>query len=243
VTLVMTDPTHINTSWTRIPLRAPGEEIDAFLAAPSSPARGSLVMLQEIFGVNEAMRAKACDFASAGFAVIVPDLFWRLKRRVDLGYGEDERKEGFALMQKFDQAAGAADIRDVIAWLRRRNGDKVALVGFCLGGRMAVLAAAGNADVSAVASFYGVRLDLCLDQIRALKAPFQFHVGDRDAHVPAEHVNAVAAIASGLPSADVFIYPNAQHGFYNRQRTEVYNAEAAALSRSRALALLTRAAA
>ena len=153
------------------------------------------------------MRGKACEFASAGFAVIVPDLFWRLKRRVDLGYGEVERKEGFALMQKFDQAAGTADIRDIIAGLRHRAGHKVGLVGFCLGGRMAALAAAGNPDVSAVASFYGVRLDLCSDHLRALTAPFQFHVGDRDAHVPAEHVSAVATIVAGKPSAEVFIYP------------------------------------
>jgi carboxymethylenebutenolidase len=243
MTVALTDRAHIDTSWTRIPLRSPGEEIDAFVAAPTGPARGSLVMLQEIFGVNEAMRSKARDFAAAGFAVIVPDLFWRLKRRVDLGYGEDERKEGFALMQKFDQASGTADIRDVIAWLRRRDGRKVGVIGFCLGGRMAVLAAAGNPDVSAIASFYGVRLDLCPDELRALAAPFQLHVGDHDAHVPGEHVRAVAAIVAGLPSAQVFIYPGAQHGFYNRQRTDVYNAGAAALARSRAYALLTQGAA
>jgi carboxymethylenebutenolidase len=243
MTVAIVNSININMSWTRIPLRSPGEEIDAFVAEPSRPARGSVVMLQEIFGVNEAMRDKARDFASEGFAVIVPDLFWRLKRRVDLGYGEDERKEGFALMQKFDQAAGAADIRDVISWLRRRDDRKVGLVGFCLGGRMAVLAAAGNPDVSAVASFYGVRLDLCPDQIKALTVPFQFHVGESDAHVPAEHVRAVSTIAADLASAEIFVYPDAQHGFYNRQRTDVYNAEAAALARSRAMALLTRAAA
>jgi carboxymethylenebutenolidase len=239
----MIDPNHVMTSWTRVPLRSPGEEIDAFVAEPSGPTRGSLVMLQEIFGVNEAMRGKARDLASAGFAVIVPDLFWRLKRRVDLGYGEEERKEGFALMQKFDQAAATGDIQDVIAWLRRRDGRKVGVIGFCLGGRMAVLAAAGNPDVSAVASFYGVRLDLCPNQLRTLTAPFQFHVGDRDAHVPAEHVSAVSAIVAGMPSAEVFIYSGAQHGFYNRQRTDVYDAEAAALARSRAIALLEQAAA
>ena len=241
MTLATTDT--INTSWTRIPLRAPGEEIDAFMAEPSGPVRGSLVMLQEIFGMNRAMRGEARDFASAGFAVIVPDLFWRLKRRVDLDYGEDERKEGFALMQKFDQASGAADIRDVVAWLRRRDGHKVGLIGFCLGGRMAVLAAAGNPDVSAVASFYGVRLNLCPDQLRALTAPSQFHVGDRDADVPAEHVRAVAAILASMPSAQVFVYAGAQRDFYNRQRTDMYNTEAAALARSRAVALLMRASA
>jgi carboxymethylenebutenolidase len=239
----MTDPKPVDSSWVRIPLRSPGEEMDAFLVGPSERARGSLVMLQEVFGVNEAMREKARDFASAGFTVVVPDLFWRIKRRVDLGYSEEERKEGFGLMHKFDQAAGASDIRDTVAWLRQHGGRKVGLVGFCLGGRMAVLAAAGNADVSAVISFYGVRLDLCADQLRTLSVPFQFHVGDQDAHVPADHVSAVKDILAGVPNGEVFIYRSAQHGFYNRLRTEVYDSNAAAIARSRALSLLASVAA
>lgn len=236
----MNDFSAVDTSWIRIPLRKAGEELDAFVAEPSGPTRGSVVMLQEIFGVNEAMRAKAQDFAAAGFCVVVPDLFWRLQRRVDLGYSEAERKQGFGLMQAFDQAAGAADVRDVVAWLRRRDQRKVSVVGFCLGGRIAVLAAAGNADVGAVVAFYGVRLDLCAEQLRALWAPFQLHVGDQDTHVPAEHVNAVRAALAEAPNAEIFVYPAAQHGFYNRLRTEVYDPQAAAQARSRALALLAR---
>jgi carboxymethylenebutenolidase len=227
------------TSWVRIPLRTPGEEFDAFLAEPSGTARGSLVMLQEIFGVNEAMREKARDFASAGFLAVVPDLFWRLRKRVDLGYSEDERKEGFDLMQKFDQTAGAADVRDAIAWLRRQTGRKPGVIGFCLGGRIAVLAAAGDADIAAVVSFYGVRLDLCGEHLRSLRAPFQFHVGDQDEHVPAEHVNAVRAALADVPNAELFVYPGAKHGFYNRLRADVYNPEAAGRARSRALAVMT----
>jgi dienelactone hydrolase len=140
----MNDLKTTKTDWIQIPLRGKSDKIDAFIAEPSEPPRGSLVMLQEIFGVNEAMREKARDFASAGFLVVVPDLFWRLQRRVDLGYSESERKQGFGLMQKFDQAAGAADVRDVISWLRKRSGHKMGVVGFCLGGRIAVLASANN---------------------------------------------------------------------------------------------------
>jgi carboxymethylenebutenolidase len=171
--------------------------------------------------------------------VLVPDLFWRLEPRIDLGYGDDDRKRGFALMQTFDQGIGAGDIKSAAAWLRRQLGSEpIALVGFCLGGRMAVLVGADNPDVSAVVALYGVRLDQCADEIRAINVPFQFHVGERDAHVPAEHVTAVREAIAGKPGANVFVYPGAQHGFYNRQRQDVFAPEAAALARARTLALL-----
>jgi carboxymethylenebutenolidase len=218
--------------------------MDAYLVMPPAPARGSVVMLQEIFGVNEAMREKARDFALAGFTVLVPDLFWRIRPRVDLGYSDDERKQGFALMQKFDQVAGAADVRDAIDWLRRRGDSsrKVGLLGFCLGGRIAVLAGAANPDVSAVIAFYGVRLDLCGEQLRMFSAPFQFHVGDRDVHVPADHVKAIGDILAKVPNSEIFIYSRAQHGFFNRLRADVHDPEATKLARSRATRLLMGAA-
>jgi carboxymethylenebutenolidase len=97
-------------SWVSIPVGPSAGAMDAFLVQPEG-ARGAVVLLQEIFGVNEAMRAKARDLAAAGYTVLVPDLFWRLERRVDLGYGESDRQRGFALMQKFDQVLGAADAR------------------------------------------------------------------------------------------------------------------------------------
>jgi carboxymethylenebutenolidase len=215
--------------------------MDAFLVQPEG-ARGAVVLLQEIFGVNAAMRAKARDLAAAGLTVLVPDLFWRLERRVDLGYGEADRQRGFALMQKYDQVRSVADVRAAVAWLRQRAPEsRPGLVGFCLGGRIAVLAGAANADVSAVISLYGVRLDLCADQLRAIACPFQLHVGDKDAHVPAEHVAAVSQIVAGRGDAEIFVYPAAQHGFFNRQRDDVYDAPAAALARTRILDLLARA--
>lgn len=229
----------IHESWVSVPT-ADGE-MSAFLTEPASPPRGGIVLLQEIFGVNEAMRDKARAFAADGYSVLTPDLFWRLEPRVDLGYGEDDRKLGFGLMQKYDQTTGAHDVRAATVWLRTLlAGKPVALVGFCLGGRMAVLAGANNPDVATVVSFYGVRLDLCRDDLHAIAVPFQFHVGDRDAHVPADHVTVVKDTLAGKPNTDVFIYAGAQHGFYNRLRADVFSAEAAEQAGTRVLALLQK---
>src|SRR4051794_35047065 len=85
------------TSWISI-----NGEMDAYLVLPPSGKGPGIVMLQEIFGVNAAMRAKAEDLAAAGFVVAVPDLFWRLQPRVDLGYAEADRQKGFAFMKAFD---------------------------------------------------------------------------------------------------------------------------------------------
>lgn len=229
----------IHESWVSVPT-ADGE-MSAFLAEPASPPHGGIVLLQETFGVNEAMRDKARAFAADGYSVLTPDLFWRLEPRVELGYSENDRKRGFGLMQKFDQTAGAHDVRTAIVWLRTLlAGKSVVLVGFCLGGRTAVLAGASNPDVAAIVSFYGVRLDLCPDDLRAVAVPFQFHVGDQDAHVPADHVAAVRDAVTGKTSADIFVYANAQHGFYNRLREDVFNAHAAVQARGRVLALLQK---
>jgi len=101
----------VQDSWTSIPIPSASSTMDAYLVVPAAPSRGDIVLLQEIFGVNEAMRDMARAFATEGYTVLAPDLFWRLEPRVDLGYGEDDRKRGFALMQKYDQADGADDIR------------------------------------------------------------------------------------------------------------------------------------
>lgn len=230
---------NVRESWVHI-ATADGE-MAAFLAEPTGSARGGIVLLQEIFGVNEGMRDKARAFAAEGYSVLTPDLFWRLEPRVDLGYGESDRKRGFGLMQKFDQPAGARDARAAVSWLRKSlTGKPVTLIGFCLGGRIAVLAGAANPDVAAVVSFYGVRLDLCPDELRAIAVPFQFHVGEQDAHVPADHVAAVTAALAGKPDAGIYVYVGAQHGFYNRVREDVFNGEAADRASTRVHALLQK---
>ena len=221
-----------------------GSAMDVFVARPEKPVGLGVVMLQEIFGVNDAMRRKAELFADAGFAVAVPDLFWRLEPHVDLQYSEEDRKKGFGLMQRFDFKTGVEDILSV-ADVFRSDPDvqgKVALVGFCLGGKLAVVAGAKQ-PFAAVASFYGVRLDQNISELKAIKAPLQIHVGDHDAHVPMDTVSELKAQLLGRSNASVFVYPNAQHGFFNRARQEVYDPEAANLAQQRTFEMLRLAAA
>lgn len=226
-------------SWISVPVK--DGTMDCYRVDPAGTPRGGIVLLQEIFGVNDAMRDKAQSFAADGFTVLLPDLFWRNERQISLGYDDADRRRGFALMQSYDQAAGSTDIRAAVSWLKTSLGGKpVALIGFCLGGRMAVLAGAGHTDTAAVVSLYGVRLDLCGNQLDALTQPFQLHVGSEDAHVPAEHVAAVKQHLAAKTDATIHIYPGAQHGFFNRLRHDVYNPAAATEVRQHIDALLRR---
>lgn len=230
------------TSWVSVPL-AGNNAMDAYLALPPSGKGPGVVMLQEIFGVNAAMRAKADDLAKDGFVVLVPDLFWRAERRVDLGYSEAERQRGFELMKRFDMQAGVTDTAAAAEWLSGQPAcaGSVAFVGFCLGGKIAALAGALYKGTAAVVSFYGVKLDDNIAELKSLRAPFQFHVGDKDAHVPLTVVDTLRAALSGRPNNEIHVYPNAQHGFVNRLRRDVYDPTAATLAKARMLALLERA--
>jgi len=216
-----------------------GGRMAAFLVQPDQPGRGALVMLQEIFGVNPAMQEKARKFARHGFTVLVPDLFWRMKPRVSLGYQDPDRSTAFGYMQKFDFPAGIRDIAAAARWVEKEAAGKVGVIGFCLGGKLAVAATAAY-PFAAVASMYGVKLEADAERLQAVQVPMQIHVGDKDAHVPMEAVEKIRDIVKGKPSAEVFVYPGAQHGFFNAGRPEVYSPQAAAEAEKRATAMFQR---
>lgn len=232
----------VKTEWMEV--KRDGLNMGVFVARPSHDAALGIVMLQEIFGVNEAMKHKAEQFAEAGFAVALPDLFWRLQPRVDLGYGEDDRKAGFGFMQRFDFAAGIADVVVTADWLIEQSwgGGKVAFVGFCLGGKLAVMAGARRPS-SAVASFYGVKLEQNLADLDRISCPLQIHVGDKDVHVPMETVRLLQSHLTGRAAANVYAYPRAQHGFFNERRADVFDADATSTAFQRTIAMLKAASA
>ena len=133
-----------------------------YLALPAAAPRGALVLVQEIFGVTPAMRAIADDYASEGYAVLVPDIYWRLCRDLNLGNGEDAQHRQVAVdyAARYDEAQGATDIVAAVDWLAAslKLKTRPAVFGFCLGGRMAVRVAA-KADLACMVSMYGVGLD------------------------------------------------------------------------------------
>jgi len=214
----------------------------AYCALPASGSGPAVVVLQEIFGVNEAMRAVADDLAAQGYVAFVPDLFHRLQPRVELGYDEGDTQSALGLWKRFDLEQGVADVTQVIEAVRARPevSGGVALLGFCLGGQLAVKTAA-KVRVDAMLCFYGTRLGDCLDEIAVIEAPALFHVGDADPHAPLEVRAALAALAADRPHMTLIIYPGAAHAFFNAYRPGSFRPEAHERARTQSLALLREA--
>ncbi|MBD9668001.1 dienelactone hydrolase family protein, partial [Variovorax sp. VRV01] len=142
-----------------------------YLALPRSGSGPGLVIAQEIFGINHTMREVADYYAEEGYVTLVPDLFWRQQPDVELGYSEADWQRAFGFYQGFDEAKGMEDMQASISALRARpevSGAKVGVLGFCLGGKLAYLAACRtDADVSV--GYYGVGIEAALDEADQIK--------------------------------------------------------------------------
>ena len=188
---------------------------DAFHAPAEHAPAGVVVLIQEIFGVNDAMKASAREFAEQGYHVLVPDLFWRLQPGVVLtDKTEAEWKQAFDLMNRFDEAKGVADLKATVAFARTMAGGngKVATVGYCLGGRLAMMMAL-ESDADANVSYYGVALDGLLGGLERISAPLLLHIADEDEFFPAEGRAKVVEAAKGRPHVHAWTYPGANHAF------------------------------
>jgi carboxymethylenebutenolidase len=208
-----------------------GVEIDAWRADPAERPRGGVVVVQEIFGVNHHIRAVADLFAAEGYLAIAPALFDRVQKGVDLGYGGTDRQTAMALMGKLDSQKMMLDV--AAAAPAAKEGGKVAVVGYCLGGSLAYFAASRLPDVSAAVCYYGGRILDAKDD--APKVPTILHFGEKDAHIPIARVREFATAHPDLP---VYTYP-ADHGF-NCDEREAYDPPSAALARQRTLDFLAR---
>jgi carboxymethylenebutenolidase len=227
----------VRTAWIDI---APG--FAGQLALPPAGRGPGLVLWQEIFGVNEHIRAVATQYALDGFVVLAPDLFWRQAPRVELGYTGADRERALALMQGYPQAAAPADIASAVQALRGRPelAGRVGTLGYCMGGLLAYLAAATAATdgVDAAVAYYGGGIQDQLGHAAAIACPVQFHYGARDDHIPPAAVERVRAALAGK-GAEVHVYPGAQHGF-NCWARAAYDAASAALAHGRSLQFLAR---
>jgi carboxymethylenebutenolidase len=213
---------------------AGGSKYGGYLSLPPLGKGPGIVLFQEIFGVNRHIRAVADQYALDGFVVLAPDLFWREAPRVELGYEGADRERGIALMKGADPKQLAEDVKSTVAALRARPEvtGKVGAVGYCMGGRLAYVAAA-IAGVDAAACFYGGGIQDQLDRVASIRCPIQFHYGAKDTGIPMEAVEKVKAAFAGK-KAEFWIYPDAGHGFNCWDRA-AYHAPSAALSHGRAL--------
>src|SRR3712207_4432476 len=207
---------------------------DAYLAEPEGPPRAAIVVIQEIFGVNEGIRRKCDKWAELGYLAIAPDLFWRLEPGVELDPDvPEEFKQALDLMGRFDQDQGIRDIEATIREARKRLGGngKVGCVGFCLGGRLAFMTSA-RTDIDTSVGYYAVGVDNLLRESHAIARPLMLHIAGADHFVGPEVQRAMHEALDDHPRVVLHDYPGEDHGFaaeMGKRRSE----EAAQLADSR----------
>jgi carboxymethylenebutenolidase len=190
------------------------ERFDCYLARPDGAPRAAIVVIQEIFGVNEGIRRKCDKLAVDGYLALAPDLFCRLKRNVELDPDVDsEFKTALELMGRFDQDEGVRDIEATIRYARNAEGcAKVGVVGYCLGGRLAFMAAA-RTDADASVGYYAVGIDNLLREKHAIANPLLLHVPTGDHFVGPEAQKAMHQGLDDHPKVTLCDYPGLDHGF------------------------------
>lgn len=189
-------------------------QIPAYVARPAGTPKAAIIVIPEIFGVNPGIRQKCDSWASDGYLAIAPDIFWRFAPGVELDPDVPEQlQEAFGYFGQYDPDLGVQDIEAAIRHLRGSEGlAKVGLVGYCLGGRLAYMAAA-RTDIDAAVGYYGVMIDQMLNEAHAIANPLMLHIATADHFVGPE---AQAAIHAGLdnhPKVTLHDYEGLDHGF------------------------------
>ena len=191
---------------------------DAYVVKPAVEAKAAIIVIPEIFGVNPGIRQKCDKWAAAGYLAVAIDIFWRFAPGVELDPDiEAQLHEAFGYFQQYDANDGVKDIEAAIHAIRRGELEappieKVGAVGYCLGGRLAYMAAA-RTDISASVGYYGVMIDTMLNESHAIANPLMLHIPTADHFVGPE---AQAAIHAGLdahPKVTLHDYQGLDHGF------------------------------
>jgi len=197
----------------------------------------ALIVIQEIFGVNQVMRDLVDGYADQGFRAICPDLFWRIEPGVTItDKTKAEWDKAFDLFGKFDPDLGVKDIAATLDYARRVGTGKVGAVGYCLGGLLAYLTAC-RTDADACVGFYGVNIQERLDEADDIHKPLMLHMAGEDGFVPKA---AQKQIVDGLDSnghVTIHSYPGRDHAFA-REGGEHFDAADADLANTRTRAFL-----
>lgn len=227
----------IKTEW--IQLEGADGKFDAYVATPHTGSGPGIVLIQEIFGVNEHIRTVAEQYANDGFVVIVPDMFWRSAARIELGYDEAGWKRAVELMNEADIKKAQDDIGVAIEALRNRPGmaGPVASLGFCWGGLLSYHTAA-NGLVDAAICYYGGGIQNNLDRAEDIEVPVLMLFGEEDSHIPMDAVHKIAEAFVDNELVDIVSFTEAEHGF-NCTHRDSYNQRAAVEAHGESLIFLS----
>jgi carboxymethylenebutenolidase len=188
-----------------------GFKLGGYRADPAGAPKAAIVVIQEIFGVNHHIRSVCDRLAGAGYVAIAPSIFDRIEPNFQCGYSPDEVANARKFVAAPDWAAMQLDTQAAIDAVKAVG--PVGIIGFCLGGSIAFVAATKLSGLSAAVGYYGGAVVRFADD--KPKVPTQLHFGEKDAGIPLTDVETIKA---KRPDVEVFVYPGAQHGFHCDER-------------------------
>ena len=213
-----------------------GHELNAYVARPTGEAIGTIVLIQEIFGINAHIRGVADGYAKDGFVVIAPALFDRIERGVELKYEGDDMKRAYSMYPKLSPETALLDVAAAYDHVKSL-GKGIGVLGFCFGGFMSWLAATRGEDLkiqpSCCVGYYPGGIGSVASEEPS--CPVMLHFGAKDSHIGTDQIKAVR---TAHPDVEIFVYEEAEHGF-NCDARASYHPASATLARERTLAFLT----
>ncbi|MBW2292717.1 MAG: dienelactone hydrolase family protein [Deltaproteobacteria bacterium] len=240
----------LETNSVEIPVSG-GGTMGGYLTRPEGDATlPGVLVLMEIFGINQHIRAVTDRIAEAGYVALAPDYFHRTGPGIQLDYDDAGMAEGMKHLGQLNADSMISDAQDAIAFLRSRpgvKGESIGAVGFCIGGHMTYLAAC-ETDITAAAAYYGGGIAApqgpgggpsTLSRSDKIRGKLICYFGGKDTMIPQDQVSAVReALAKTGGDHEVIVYPEADHGF-NCNLRESYHEASAEDAWSRTLALFS----
>ncbi len=227
---------------TELTIQAPdGGSFMGYAAAPDTLPAPGIIVIQEIFGVNQVMRDICDGLARQGYLALCPDIFWRIEPGIQLtDQTEAEWARAFELFNAFNVDTGVGDLKAAAEQLRQHDScsGKVGSVGYCLGGKLAFLMAS-RSETDCNVSYYGVGLDALMNEVSNIKRPLLMHMASKDQFVPPEAQEAIKAGVAGSSQITLHVYEGQDHAFA-REGGEHYDAAAAQSANQRSAAFFAQ---
>lgn len=217
-----------------------GQSFSAYLAVPAAGHGPGLVLCQEIFGINDFMRRTAQALAEEGYVVLAPDLFWRQQPGIQLTDGPADMPRAFELYKGFDVDLGIKDIAATLAALRALPEQQggAGVLGYCLGGKLAYLAAC-RTDADVAIGYYGVGIEDSLDEAAKLRGRLVLHIAEQDGFCPPPARQRILEALGGKANVELYVYPGMDHAFA-RTGGAHYDKPSALMAHQRSMAALQR---
>jgi carboxymethylenebutenolidase len=205
----------VRTESVRVPTYD-GDELDAHLAVPETGPSAAIVLLHEGLGLTDYTRAVAARITELGYVAMVPELFWRMERNVDLPHDDSGMARALELIMGFDAEKGVRDAESAMAYVRARPevDGAVGVMGFCFGGGLAY-GAACELDPDCAVAYYGVGVELLAERIDEVTCPALLHFGTEDAFITPDALARLRDAARAKQNIEIDVYEGEGHAFDN----------------------------